>query len=149
MTGNAKLDQMKPKATPAQALVEMVIILPILLLLILGAMDFGRMFITKNVLTNAAREGANYLAYNPEDKFANYAATYAIIADEISNSGVVNMSLVTTDPPSNCCAAGNYVGITVKATNIPLIFGGFYNSFFNMGEKLTLSSTVKMLVQWK
>ena len=146
MTGNVKIDQMKPKAPPAQALLELAIILPILLLLILGAMDFGRMFITKNVLTNAAREGANYLAYNPKIKNNNYA-DLTIISEEISNSGVLNISLVTTDPPLNCCTSGSYVGITVKATNIPLIFGGFYQRFFNMGEELTLSSTVRMMVQ--
>src|SRR5450830_1136668 len=98
MTGNVKFDQMKPKAPPAQALVEMAIILPILLLLILGAMDFGRMFITKIVLTNAAREGANYLAYYPEDKSANYAETYKAISAEIfdpESEEVVDPSLVT------------------------------------------------------
>ena len=147
MKGNCKFDQKKPKAAPAQALVEMVIILPILLLLILGAMDFGRMFITKIVLTNAAREGANYLAYNPEDKDINYADTYETISNVISSSGAMNSSLVTTDIPVNCCTTGSYVGVTVRATNIPLIFGAFYQHFFNMGEKLTLTSTVKMQVQ--
>ncbi len=143
VTGNLK----KSATISGQSLVEVALILPILLLLILGAMDFGRMFVTKIVLTNAARAGANYLAYNPKDKDNNYATTYAIISDEISNSGAVKTSLVTTDTPLNCCTSGSYVGITVKATDIPLIFGGFYKLFFNMGKSLTLSSTVRMMVQ--
>lgn len=149
MTGIVKFDQKRRSAIPGQTLVELAIILPILLLLILGAMDFGRMFVTKIVLTNAARAGANYLAYNydKDNKTASIAATYAIISDEILNSGAVKTSLVTTDPPSNCCTSGNYVGITVKATNIPFIFGGFYQHFFNMGKSLVLSSTVRMMVQ--
>ena len=146
MTGNVKFDQKKRKAPPAQALVEVAIVLPMLLLLVLGALDFGRMFFTKIVLTNAAREGANYLAYNPKDKNTNYTATYALISDEISNSGVVNPSLVTTDPPGNCCTQGDFVEITVRITDIPLIFGGFYEQFFTSGETLDMSSTVRMMV---
>ena len=145
MKGNCKFDQKRPKAAPAQALVELAIILPILLLLILGAMDFGRMFITKIVLTNAAREGANYLAYNPEDS-ENYV-TDTLIPGIITDSGVLGSSPVITVLAVNCCTTGNPVEVKVTATNIPLIFGGFYKSFFNVGEELTLTSTVKMQVQ--
>jgi len=149
MTGNARVDQMKRKAPPAQALVEVAIVLPMLLLLVLGALDFGRMFFTKIVLTNAAREGANFLAYNPEDKYSTpaYTLTYAIISDEILNSGAVNSSFITTDVPGNCCTRGSFVEVTVRATNIPLIFGGFYHQFFTTGEALVLLSTVRMIVQ--
>ena len=168
MTGNVKFDQKKRKAAPAQALVEVAIVLPMLLLLVLGAMDFGRMFFTKIVLTNAAREGANFLAYNPEDKISTpaYPLTYEIISDEILNSGVVGSSseitvlpvnypipgnsmgvIVSITVPVGCCTPGDYVEVTVRATDIPLIFGGFYQQFFTTGEKLTLSSTVRMVVQ--
>ena len=149
MIGNIDLHPKTHKYQSAQALVEVAIVLPILLLLILGAMDFGRMFFTKIVLTNAAREGANYLAYYPEDKYSTpaYALTYAVIADEISNSGVVNPSLVTPDIPVNCCTAGAYVEITVRITDIPLIFGNFYQQFFTSGETIDMASTVRMMVQ--
>lgn len=40
------------------AAVEMAIVLPLLVLLLGGIVDFGRAFYTKNILTNAAREGA-------------------------------------------------------------------------------------------
>ena len=169
MTGNVKFDQMKRKAPPAQALVEVAILLPILLLLVLGALDFGRMFYTKIILTNAAREGANYLAYYPDDKKTNYTATEALISEEISNSGVVGpvseicvkilpadcstpgdsvgVRVIITVPPEYCCTQGNPVEVTVSINDIPLIFGGFYHQFFTTGEKLTLSSTVRMMVQ--
>lgn len=146
MTGNGKFNQKKPKAPTGQALVEVAILLPMLLLLVLGAMDFGRMFFTKIVLTNAAREGANYLTYYPEDKNYNYIKTYEIISGEISNSKIVDPSLVSTDPPVNCCTRGNYVEITVKITDIPLVFGGLYRQFLPDGT-LDLSSTVRMMVQ--
>src|SRR5215472_1732496 len=44
--------------TPAQAVVELAIILPVLLWFALGTLDFGRVFYTYLGLTNSAREGA-------------------------------------------------------------------------------------------
>ncbi len=41
-----------------QALVEMALILPVLLLLIFGIIEFGRIFNAYLIVTNAAREGA-------------------------------------------------------------------------------------------
>ena len=143
MTGNVKFEQKKRDSLPAQALVEVAIVLPILLLLVLGAMDFGRMFFTKIALTNAAREGANYLAYYPQDKDTNYTETKKMILDETSNLGVVVVPLFSENSDT---WGERYVEITVKATDIPLIFGAFYHQFFTTGEEITLSSTVRMMV---
>lgn len=41
-----------------QALVELALILPILILLIMGTMEFGRIFHSYLLITNASREGA-------------------------------------------------------------------------------------------
>ncbi|MFP4177030.1 MAG: TadE/TadG family type IV pilus assembly protein [Planctomycetota bacterium] len=41
-----------------QALVEFALVLPLFLLLILSAVDFGRAYLRLHMLTNAAREGA-------------------------------------------------------------------------------------------
>ena len=43
-----------------QAMVEMALVLPILLILIGGIVDFGWLFYNQLSLTNAAREGARY-----------------------------------------------------------------------------------------
>jgi hypothetical protein len=51
--------------TRGQALVEMAIILPVLVLLLLLAIDFGRVFFGWVALNNAARIGANEVAKNP------------------------------------------------------------------------------------
>lgn len=48
-----------------QALVEFALVLPILALLIVIAIDFGRVFFGWVSLTNAARIGANYVGYTP------------------------------------------------------------------------------------
>jgi len=42
------------------AVVECAVILPVFLLLVMGAVDFGRAFWTKNTLANVAREATRY-----------------------------------------------------------------------------------------
>ena len=48
-----------------QALVEFALVLPLLALLLVMAIDFGRVFFGWVSLTNAARVGANYAGYTP------------------------------------------------------------------------------------
>ena len=55
------------KRSRGQAIVEFAILIPILLLLLVIAIDFGRAFFTFIQLNNAAREGAAYAAGNPTD----------------------------------------------------------------------------------
>lgn len=50
-----------------QSLVELALALPVLLLILLALADFGRAFYYTTILTNAAREGAAYLAANPTE----------------------------------------------------------------------------------
>jgi len=46
------------KNKKGQALVELALVLPILILLLMGTMEFGRIFHSYLVITNASREGA-------------------------------------------------------------------------------------------
>jgi hypothetical protein len=49
-----------------QSLVEFALALPVLLIVLLFAIDFGRAFYSWVILQNASRLGANYAALNPE-----------------------------------------------------------------------------------
>lgn len=53
------------KQSMGQALVEMVIILPLLLLLVMGIFEFGRAMYIKNTLTHSARAGARAAVVTP------------------------------------------------------------------------------------
>jgi Flp pilus assembly protein TadG len=60
------------------AAVEFAIVLPVLLLLLLGALDMGHMYYIDHLITNASREGARYAA--------KYTGTTAVpTSDQISN----------------------------------------------------------------
>jgi Flp pilus assembly protein TadG len=48
----------RPSWVRGQVLVEFALLLPIMLLLVLGIIEFGRAFMVRQVLTNTAREGA-------------------------------------------------------------------------------------------
>ncbi len=47
-----------------QSLAEFALILPVLVLLMLGAIDFGRVFFAYVSVTNAARNGADYASFS-------------------------------------------------------------------------------------
>lgn len=55
--------------------------LPVIALIVMGMVDFGRAFYTYEALINAAREGARYCALNP----GNLANTVVRIQGELDN----------------------------------------------------------------
>jgi len=77
-----------------QSLVEFALVLPVLLLILMVALDFGRAFFAWVGITNASRAGAAYAASNPE-------AGWASSPDPVIAS--VYRSQITTDLlPTNC-----------------------------------------------
>ena len=127
----------------AQALVEFALLLPLLLVLILGAMDLGRVFYVKTVLTNAAREGANTLSRYPSDDTAGYNRTLAAIQAEGNSSGVTITAGEVTY--TGCCEIGFPVGVTIEK-DVDLVFDGFLDAVGIIDGPVTISSSVMMVV---
>jgi Flp pilus assembly protein TadG len=143
-------NQSRPKG---QSLIEMALLLPFLLVLILGALEFGRLFFTRIVVTNAAREAAYYLATHPSDydSGTGNAPNTTIAAEmEANNSGVSDITVSVTQ--NNCCTIGLYsVEVTVETDVDDLTILGFFGGVFDMeivhDGAFHLSSTVEMMVQ--
>jgi len=77
-----------------QALVELAFVLPILLMLVFGITEFGRIFGTQLILSNIAREGARYAAVGASDT--------EIIAKIINSASVLdNTKLYISITPSD------------------------------------------------
>jgi hypothetical protein len=55
------------KRSRGQELMEFAIVLPLLLLIVFGVLDLGRLFHALITITNAAREGARYGIVYPDD----------------------------------------------------------------------------------
>jgi hypothetical protein len=69
-----------------QAVVEMALILPVLLLLLIGMLEFSRAWHAKQVITDAAREGARLAVVQDAD--VDQTDVYAAIATSLSRSGI-------------------------------------------------------------
>lgn len=82
-----------------QGLVEFALLLPVLLLILLGAIDLGRAFNAYVTITNASREGARYGASQP----TNTSGIQAHVIQEAALSGV---TITTTDITIDCAAFG-------------------------------------------
>jgi Flp pilus assembly protein TadG len=59
---------------PAAAATELALILPLLMLIVLGCVDFGRFACTQVAVRNAARAGAGYAIMHPEASAPTLAA---------------------------------------------------------------------------
>lgn len=135
-----------------QALVEFALVLPALFLIILIALDFGRVYLAWVQLNNAARVGANYAAMTATAFTSGDAAYTSLIARELPGSScevpssfppdptfTPNASLGSTATVSLTCnfrfitpvigrVFGNSATLPVTATaNFPIRVGTVYN----------------------
>lgn len=115
-------------------LIEMVVVLPLLLLVLFGIIDFGFLFQRYVVLTNAAMEGArvgmlpNYTMADAQNRAVDYAATGGV-------PGTVNAVAVVQNVPQP--GGGTWPSIQVTVTHtynyqyigpIASMFGGTFSS---------------------
>jgi Flp pilus assembly protein TadG len=98
------------KDSRGSALVELAICLPVLVMTIVGIVDFARVFYTAIELQNAARAGAQYGAYNLAQSGSN--ATMQTTA-----TGAVNITGVTA-VASRFCQCANDAG-TFSSSALP------------------------------
>jgi PKD repeat protein len=133
--------------------VEFAIVLPVMLLLLLMAIDFGRLFFSYVQINNAAREGAAYAAANPTD--LSGITTYArqeTDAQSQRGEGTLAVSAACADPSGVAIAcvdatggagAGNRITVTVKepfSFLTPLI-----NTVFGNNLDMSASATAAVL----
>lgn len=90
--------------------VEFAILLPVLLALVLGIMEFGRAYNTQLSLTNAAREGVRVMAITNDPVAARTAAKSAAV----SLNPAVDPSNIIFSPLS--CSPTQQMTVTVKYT---------------------------------
>ena len=119
------------------ALVEMAIILPVLLVLLLGVIDLGRIFYAYEALANATREGARYCALHP----GNQAGTQTRVQAELNTSMATDVDVTTT-----CSDLGAGKQITVTATYPFEVLTPLIRQL--TGGDIVLSTSASM-VQWQ
>jgi Flp pilus assembly protein TadG len=134
------------------AMVEFAILLPVLLLIILGILQFGLIWYTKYVITAASREGAHYAAVYTADpanipsRIAPCNLTNPTVLELVENycKGSLNNTPVTVTPGGSGWTTGTTgadVTIQVTCQNPWNLLGGFLPSLSNI--QLQAQTTMK------
>jgi len=140
------------------ALVELAVTLPILAVLAVGLVDFGRTFRSAMVVTAAARAGALYGAFSVPNAFdttnvtnavntvltsngmpSGPNPTIAILCDCATPAGV----FTATTPPNSCtatCAAGSHMVTRISVSVTRTFTMGASYSVFPTSMTLTRTS---------
>jgi Flp pilus assembly protein TadG len=121
-----------------QALVEFAIILPVLLLILFGILQFGVTFNNYISVTAAAREGARKASVS-RTLGASAATTAATNAAKAAAPSLKQSSIQVTVTPSNNWAAGSDVTVLVKYPYSINILGKVVSSGY-----LTSSTTMRL-----
>ncbi len=85
-----------------QGLVELAVLLPILLLLIVGAVDMGRMYFAFMTIKNASREAAYVGTTWPPEDGSSTAKIQARAIQEATGTVDVSKMAITSSCPSGC-----------------------------------------------
>ncbi len=100
-----------------QAVLELAFALPFLMLLVLGAVDFGRVFFVSVQVGQAARQGVAYAAASTTNA-ADTTGIHNAALDGIT--GVASPLTVTATGPTNDTSGGRYAKVTVTTTFLTL-----------------------------
>lgn len=115
------------------AAVEFALVLPLLVLLAFGIIEFGRLYYVQTTLSGAAREGARVMAITNDPIAARTAAKTAAGTLALTDSEV---SFAFTSPATSCAPGATVppqVTVTVTRTTTPLT-GLFLSSYTVHGK---------------
>lgn len=87
----AGLPMKRSRGRRGQGIVEFALVLPLLLVVVFGLVEFGRAWMTKNILTGAAREGVRRYAVND-----NVDAARGRAAEILSSAGLTGWTNIST-----------------------------------------------------
>jgi Flp pilus assembly protein TadG len=127
------------KGEKGQNLVEFALVVPLLLLLVIGIAEFGRAWMSKNILTGAAREASRLLAVPlPYGGDSNATARANAILDSARipvasrNVSVVGESV------------GSFAPVTATVTyDFPVSIAGFIPGLDNTTIRLESTTTMR------
>lgn len=125
------------------ALIEFAIVLPLLIIILFGTIEFGLLMFNKQVLTNASREGARYgiVARDPRHSEAEIAAVVEkYCAGQLITFGTENEPVTKTDADSSA-TFGQDLAVTATYDYDFLLIPGFVPG---LPDTVTLSAQTSM-----
>jgi len=125
----------KSRRSDGQALVEFALLVPLLIIIVLGIVEFGRIWMTMNVLASAAREGARVAAVTSPD----HTQVETAVENTLSAANITGATITTTDPdPDN-----NEVTVRVQI-DYTVITGSFVP-----GLNSTMQLSRSVVIHWE
>ncbi len=121
--------------------VEFALILPVLVLILFGIIEFGLILYDQQVITNASREGARegILFKNPDRPTVDAIKT---VVNKYTAKNLVTFKNGITaipDVPTACAALGDYLTVTVSYQYTFLVL----DNFGFAGPNLTATTTMR------
>ncbi len=109
------------RAERGQSLVELAMGLLVLLILVMGIIDLGRVLFYYTTLRDAAQEGAVYGAINPQDCAGIFTRARAPLAN--SSEGSIDVEVLMNGAACNSASAcsGQQIEVIVTQPDFPLI----------------------------
>jgi Flp pilus assembly protein TadG len=107
--------------TRGQSLVEFALVLPVFLLIVLVAIDFGRVFLAWVQVNNAVRIAANYAAQNPTGDFSSTTGQYqTLVQAEWGDIDCVVPSAAPTPSFPSGTGIGSPASVTITCEFDPI-----------------------------
>ncbi|WP_373484178.1 TadE/TadG family type IV pilus assembly protein [Acetobacterium sp.] len=127
------------KKEDGQAVVELALTLPILIMILCGIIDFGWLFTNQNSIDNCAREGARYAIVNSTSETAIEDHIRAIAPENIADTIEIDITFSNVSNPQ----LGDVIVIISDEIDIltPIV------GVFVQGETMNLSSSCTMKVE--
>lgn len=120
-----------------QSLVEFALILPILLIFLLGILDFGRAVAAYNSVSNGARTGARVAIVNQDE------ATVRAAVERDAGLADVDVVMDFVDGQTGCPRLGCVIEVTVSYDYVPAT-----PIFSNLVGTIRVSSTSRMPIEF-
>jgi Flp pilus assembly protein TadG len=107
-----KLCRLCRKNRRGAAVVEFAIIAPVFFLLVFGMIEYGRMVMVQQILTNASREGARFAVVQSAD---NTTAVQNVVEDYLESASIGGTPTIDVDwPASGGSSSSEPVTVTVS-----------------------------------
>ncbi len=129
---------MEKRREKGQSAVELALLLPLLMLILLGCLDLGRVYSSWIAVTNGSREGARWAARHAED-LGSVTLLNEAMADMIVDGLPEGGLKISVAAP-----LGIYIGAPVRVTasySVPLL-----TSLLFGGRPVPLRATTQMMI---
>ena len=118
-------------------MVEFALIAPVFFMVIIGMVEFGRMIMVQQILTNASREGARRAIIEG----ATQSEVETLVTDYLSGASVSGATVTVTPSSLNSVGFGGKVTVTVSVPYDTVSWTG--SSWFLSGKTLKASTVMQ------